>query len=175
MEANILCEREEQTVLSNLFENLSALLQDCDDAEEKRKVRNTLRSMADTTVYMTIGEEESGKTSLLRLLFQDICEVQETKSGDICEYRWGEQEFTTPVSDGYQKRFLACENMRGLSIIDTKGINRIAKNILEQIYKSAENCSAILVIFDANHVNGSRLCMGLNRKFFFKENDIFSH
>lgn len=157
MENNILCEKKEQTVLSNLFEGLSAVLQDCDDADEKEKIKKALQSMTDTTTYIVLGEAQTGKTSLLRILFQDILEISEDSTGDICEYRWGEQQFTTPLTDGFQKKFLTSENMKGLSIIDTKGLNSVNNDVLERISKLVENCDAILVVLDANRVSSSRL------------------
>lgn len=157
MEANILCERKEQTTLSTLFENLAVLLQDSDDTEEKEKIKKAIQGMTDTTTYMVLGEDRVGKTSLLRILFQDIFDVTEDMLGNICEYRWGEQEFTTPVKDGFQKRFLPYENMKGLSIIDTKGLNGMNENSLEKIGELVEACDAIFVVLDANHVGSSRL------------------
>lgn len=157
MQTNILCEREEQTALTNLFEDLSSLLQDCDEEEEKERIKKALQSMKNNTTYMFLGEEGSGKTSLLRALFQDIFDTSENMAGDVCEYRWGEQDFTTPVTDGVQKRFVTNENMKGLSIIDTRGVNRIAENSLEKLRKLAENCSAIFVVLSADHVGSPRL------------------
>lgn len=157
MEANILCEREEQTVLSNLFEGMSALLQDSDDIDEKEKIKQALQGMTDTTTYMVLGEDKTGKTNLLRILFQDILEVTEDMAGEICEYRWGEQEFTTPLTDGFQKKFITSENMKGLSIIDTKGLNGVNEVVLTKIRNSAEKCDAVFVVLDANHVTSSRL------------------
>lgn len=157
MEANILCEREEQTVLSNLFEGMSVLLQDSDDVDEKEKIKQALQGMTDTTTYMVLGEDKTGKTNLLRSLFQDIFEATENMEGEICEYRWGEQEFTTPLTDGFQKKFVTSENMKGLSIIDTKGLNGVNETTLKKIRNSAEKCDAVFVVLDANHVTGSRL------------------
>ncbi len=157
MAENILCERKEQTVLSNLFEGLSTLLQDSDDTEEKERIKKALQNMTNTTSYMVLGEKETGKTSLLRFLFQDIFETSEDMTGDICEYRWGEQEFTTPLADGFQKKFLASENMRGLSIIDTKGLNCVNETTLVKIEEAAKKCDVILVVLDANHITSSRL------------------
>lgn len=157
MSVNILCEREEQTALSNLFEDMSVLLQDSDDAEEKERIKKALQGMTNTTAYMVLGEAETGKTSLLHILFQDIFEAGEDMDGDVCEYRWGEQVFTTPLSDGFQKKFLTAENMKGLSIIDTKGLNCVSETTLTKIRKAAENCDAILVVLDAGHITSPRL------------------
>ena len=157
METNILCEKKEQTALSTLFENLAVLLQDSDDAEEKEKIKKTLQGMTDTTTYMVLGETETGKSSLLQSLFHDIFEVTEDMVGDICEYRWGEQEFTTPLSNGFQKKFITSENMKGLSIIDTKGLNCFNETTLSKIKELAEKSDAIFVVLDINHITSSRL------------------
>lgn len=157
MEANVLSERTEQTVLSNLFEGLSTLLQDSDDTAEKEKIKRALQGMTDTTTYMVLGETGTGKSSLLRVLFQGIFEEAEDMAGDVCEYRWGEQEFTTPLSNGFQKKFLTSENMKGLSIIDTKGLNCFDETALTRVKELAEKSDAIFVVLDANHITGSRL------------------
>jgi len=157
MERNILCERKEQTVLSGLFEDMSVLIQDSDDTVEKEIIKKALQGLTDTITYIVLGEEGTGKTSLLRILFQDIFEVEEDMPGDICEYRWGEQEFTTPLIDGFQKKFLSSENMKGLTIIDTKGLNCVSDAALKRINKSAERCDAVLVVLDAGCVGSIRL------------------
>ena len=112
--ANILCEKKEQIMLNDLFEDFKILLQDSDAAEEKEKVKNSLRKMADNTAYLILGEEGAGKTSLLNALFQEMASFSDDFPGEICEYRWGEQELTTPPADGVQKKFVTMENMVGI-------------------------------------------------------------
>lgn len=92
METNILCEKEERTALANLYEGISVLLQDSDDEEEKRKIKKALQGMSANTTYIVLGETGSGKTGILRNLFQDVFEAEPNLPGDICEYRWGEQD-----------------------------------------------------------------------------------
>lgn len=157
METNILCEKEERTALANLYEGISVLLQDSDDEEEKRKIKKALQGMSANTTYIVLGETGSGKTGILRNLFQDVFEAEPNLPGDICEYRWGEQEFSSPVSDGFQKRFLPADNMRGLSIIDTRGLNQIGPSALEKIQSLVGDANAIFVSLDAQHVNSARL------------------
>lgn len=157
MKENILCEREEQTVLSNLFEELSGLMQDSDDKEIKDQIHNSLRRMNDTSSYIVLGEEAVGKTSLLRAIFQEILPEQDNMAGDLCEYRWGETDYESPVTEGIQKRFVSSDNMRGISIIDTKGINRFEKSTLEKVQKMTETCSAVFVVFDAGNIRSTRL------------------
>lgn len=157
MEANILSERTEQTTLSNLFEGLSTLLQDSDDTAEKEKIKRALQGMTDTTTYMVLGETGTGKSSLLGALFQGVFEATENMAGDVCEYRWGEQEFITPLSNGFQKKFLTSENMKGLSVIDTKGLNCFDEKALIRVKELAKKSDALFVVLEANHITGSRL------------------
>lgn len=157
METNVLCEREEQRVLSELYEELSFLLQDSDDKAEKDRVRDNLKKMNDTSAYMVLGEEGVGKTSLLHLVFHDILPAQCDMSGSVCEYRWGETDYELPVTDGICRKFIPSDNMRGISIIDTKGINRMGKDMLEKIWEMAAACCAIFVAFDAGNVKSPRL------------------
>lgn len=157
MEANILSERTEQTTLSNLFEGLSTLLQDSDDTAEKEKIKRALQGMTDTTTYMVLGETGTGKSSLLGALFQGVFEAAEDMAGDVCEYRWGEQEFITPLSNGFQKKFLTSENMKGLSVIDTKGLNCFDEKALIRVKELAKKSDALFVVLEANHITGSRL------------------
>lgn len=157
MEANILSERTEQTTLSNLFEGLSTLLQDSDDTAEKERIKRALQGMTDTTTYMVLGETGTGKSSLLGALFQGVFEAAEDMAGDVCEYRWGEQEFITPLSNGFQKKFLTSENMKGLSVIDTKGLNCFDEKALIRVKELAKKSDALFVVLEANHITGSRL------------------
>lgn len=157
METNILCEKEERTALANLYEGISVLLQDSDDEEEKGKIKKALQGMTANTTYVVLGETGSGKTGILQAIFQDVFDAEPNLPGDICEYRWGEQEFSSPVSDGFQKRFLPADNMRGLSIVDTRGLNQIGPGALEKIQSLVGDASAIFVSLDAQHVNSARL------------------
>lgn len=153
---NILCE-EEQTLLTDFFEEFSDLLQDSDNKEEKEKVKIALQKMTDTTMYMVLGEEGTGKTSLLNVIFQGIFQAQDTIYGDICEYKWGEQNFEAPVADGIQRKFLSSDSMKGLSVLDTKGINRIGQKAFEKIKDYAAKCSVIFVVFDAGNIGSPRI------------------
>ncbi|MCM1156713.1 MAG: hypothetical protein NC392_15265 [Roseburia sp.] len=157
MNANILCEQEEQTLLTDFFEKLSGLLQDSDDLEEKEKIKKAMQRMTDTTAYIVLGEEQTGKTSLLNAVFSDIFQAKDAIGGDICEYRWGEQDYETPVIDGIQKRFLSSERMKGLSVLDTKGIGRMSPEALDQIRERAARCSAVFVVLEAGNVRSPRI------------------
>ena len=121
---NILCEKNEHIILNQAFEEFRILLQDSDAAEEKEMVKKSLKRMTDTTTYLVLGDEGVGKTTLLNAVFQDMTLFSDSIAGEMCEYRWGEQEVLTPVSDGKQKKFVTTDNMRGISIVDTKGIDQ---------------------------------------------------
>ena len=155
--ANILCEKKEQIMLNDLFEDFKILLQDSDAAEEKEKVKNSLRKMADNTAYLILGEEGAGKTSLLNALFQEMASFSDDFPGEICEYRWGEQELTTPPADGVQKKFVTMENMRGISIVDTKGINRFTGETRKKIREQIERAVRFL-LFLTQSISGVRSC-----------------
>ncbi|MCM1048813.1 MAG: GTPase domain-containing protein [Clostridiales bacterium] len=157
METNILCEKEERVALSNLYEGISVILQDSDDEAEKQKIKKAIQGMNSNTTYIILGEAQSGKTAILRSLFQDVFVAEANMSGDICEYRWGEQEFTSPITNGFQKRFLTSDNIQGLSIIDTKGLNQVSPDALAKIQELTENANAIFVSLDAQRINSMRL------------------
>lgn len=178
--ANILCEKREQIILNDLFEDFKILLQDSDAAEEKEKVKNSLKKMADNTTYLILGEEGAGKTSLLNALFQEMTSFADDFAGEICEYRWGEQDLTTPPVDGIQKKFVTMENMRGLSIVDTKGINRFTEEARKKVKEQIERSSAVFVVFDAEHIRSPKLwdilegCPQKRMIFFLTKCDLLS-
>ncbi len=155
--ANILCEKREHIVLTDLFENFETLLQDSDAEEEKKRIKNSLRKMTDNTTYIILGNEGVGKTSLLRAVFQNVASFPDDLSGDLCEYRWGEQEVLTPIVDGMCKRFVTSENLKGISIIDTKGIDIIGDDTRKTIRKQIERSSAVLVVFDVGNIRSPKL------------------
>ena len=158
MEAtNILCEKKEQLEINTLFEDVKKLLQDSDAAEEKEKVKNSLKKMSDTTTYIILGNEKSGKTNLLNAIFQDMTSFLDDFQGKMCEYRWGEQEVLSPLKDGVQKKFVTSENMRGISVIDTKGIESIGTDMKIKIKEQVERSSAVFVVFDACNIRSSKL------------------
>ncbi|MBQ2936817.1 MAG: hypothetical protein IJD96_11345 [Lachnospiraceae bacterium] len=157
METNILCQKEEQVVLTGFYEELMALLQDTDAAAEKEKIKNALKNMSETTTYLVLGEEKVGKTSLLHLIFNDIFDVTNEMEGDICEYRWGEQEAVTPIADGFQRKFMPSENMRGISIIDTKGIGTLNTQSLHKLRELAVKSDVIFAVFDVGKINSSKM------------------
>ena len=177
---NILCERKEQIILNHIFEDFKVLLQDSDAAEEKEQVKNSLKRMSETTAYLVLGDEGVGKTSLLNAIFQDMASFSDNFPGEMCEYHWGEQELLTPVSDGMQKKFVTAENMRGISIIDTKGINRFSAEFRIKVQEQIERSSAIFVVFSADSIRSPKLwdalegCPQKRMLFFLTKCDLLS-
>ena len=177
---NILCEKKEQIVLNNFFEDFKALLQDSDAVEEKEKVKNSLKKMTDATTYIILGNACVGKTSLLNAVFQGMVSFSDSLQGEMCEYRWGEQELTTPLLNGVQKKFITSDNMRGISIIDTKGIDNILPNAKEKIKGQIEKSSAVFVVFDASNIRSPKLwdiiegCPEKRMIFFLTKCDLIS-
>ena len=157
MATNILCENEESTILSGLFEELSAILQDSDDQYEKEKIQDGLQKLTDTTAYLVLGEDGVGKTSVLRMLFQDVLALPDYLTGDICEYRWGAQTFETPVSGGFQKKFVPSDKMKGISIIDTRGLNRMRDGSFGKLSSLVSGCDAVFAVLDAQNIRSPKL------------------
>lgn len=154
---NVLCQREEQVVVSALFEEVAGLLQDCDDSTEKEKIKKVLQELNHTTSYIVLGESQVGKTTLMQVVFQDIFDMPDEMAGDVCEYRYGEREVVTPLLDGSQKHFIPNEDLKGISIIDTKGVNQVHKDTLEKISKLVENCGAAFIVLEAARINSASL------------------
>ena len=80
-------------------------------------IKEILHNMNDTVSYVFLGEEGVGKTTLLRALFQNILDNDQSNNreemrADICEYRFGDQEFITQPLNGYQKKFIVSENLK---------------------------------------------------------------
>lgn len=177
---NILCEKKEQIMLNDLFEDFRVLLQDSDAAEEKEMVKNSLKKMADNTTYLILGADRVGKTSLLNAVFQEMAAFSDDFSGEMCEYRWGEQELTTPVADGMQKRFVTTENMRGISIVDSRGINQFGEAVRKKAKEQMERSSAVFVVFDADNIRSPKVwdmlegCPQKRMIFFLTKCDLLS-
>lgn len=154
---NILCEKKEHMVLNDLFDNFKILLQDTDANEEKEQIKNSLRKMTDNTAYIILGNAGVGKTTLLREIFDGMVSFSECLSSDLCEYRWGEQELLTPAVDGMCKQFVTSESIRGISIIDTIGIDVISADSLKNVRQQIQRSSVVFVVFDAGNIRSPKL------------------
>lgn len=154
---NILCQRDEHYRLTSMFESVYSVLLECDDTEERERFKKAIQSMASPTSYIVLGESGVGKTSVLSGIFRDIIRADDSIDGDICEYRWGEQDFAAPVNNGFQRKFVTDENMRGLSVIDSKGLDLMSGASLDKVRELAEGCSAVFVAFDTGHITSPRL------------------
>lgn len=171
MKQNILCQREEQVIVTDFFENVSNLLQDCDDCEEKEKIHEIIHSMNETVSYIFVGEDAVGKTTLLKNIFADIVEINEEMMADICEYRYGEQKFATQPLNGFQKKFLPLENLRGISVIDTKGINGFAETSRNKLGEVIAKCQVVFVVLDIQRISSPALWDVIEE--FYTKNMIF--
>lgn len=154
---NILCLKKEQVILTNFYEELTALLQDSDAMKEKEQLKTALKNMSSMTTYLILGDQGVGKTGLLRYMFQDIFDVSDNMTANICEYRYGAEATQLPAVEGFEKRFIPSENLMGISVIDTKGINVMRENEVKIISELLERCSAVLVVFSAQNVNSLKV------------------
>lgn len=125
MDNNILCQKKEQTVLTDFFENVSKIIRECDDCEEKEKIKKILHSMNEPVSYIFLGEQGVGKTTLLKVLLSNIFVIQ--------------------------------EEMQGISVIDTRGLNQLGENLLSKARELTAECQAILVVLDAGRINSLSL------------------
>lgn len=157
VEENALCEQKEQSILTNLFEQVNDLLKDSDDTNEKEQIKRALQNMASPISYIILGDEGVGKTSLLQTIFQDILDVSDCMDADICEYRWGEQKFSVAIQDGYVRYFQPTEALRGLSVIDTKGLKKMPRGSLEKTDELAKSCDVVMAVFDAGNIKCAKL------------------
>lgn len=66
IEENTLCERKEQSALTNLFEQMNDLLKDSDDVNEKEQIKRALQNMASPITYVVLGDEGAGKQACSR-------------------------------------------------------------------------------------------------------------
>ncbi|MCM1497349.1 MAG: GTPase domain-containing protein [Clostridium sp.] len=153
---NMLCECRQQKSLDCFYEELKQLLQDSDALEEKKKVQDSLKNMAENITYFMLGEEGAGKSSLLHALFFNIL-PEEEMSESICEYRWGEEDAAVSLADGFEKRFVNNENIRGLSIIDTKGPQIMSAGAMKKVTEIAGKCDVLLAVFDAKCVERGKV------------------
>ena len=157
MENNVLCLKKEQHVLSNFYEELSILLQDSDAIKEKEQIKAALKNMSSTTTYLVLGDKGVGKTALLRYMFQDIVDIPDNMTASICEYRYGEESAELPAIEGFEKKFVVSENLMGMSIIDTKGIDAMKNNEVQKISELLKRSSAVIVAFSAENVNSMKV------------------
>lgn len=154
---NELCEREERGILNELYQDVLFLLKDSDVLEIKEQIKDALKNMSTTTTYVVIGEGQAGKTSLLKILFEDIIEIPEKMESDICEYRWGEQAAETLIEDGFQKKFFPVPELQGLSIIDSKGIREMSPNTLHKMKELVGISQVVFVVLDISNINSSKV------------------
>ena len=157
MKTNVLSLKKEQSVLSDFFEELNILLQDSDVVKEKEQIKEALKNMSATTTYLILGDEGVGKTALLKYMFQDIVEIPDNMTANICEYRYGEEFAELPAIEGFEKKFIVSENLMGMSIIDTKGIDTMKMSETQKIAELLERSSAVLVTFSAENVNSLKV------------------
>lgn len=157
MKTNVLCLKKEQSVLNDFYEELRILIQDSDAIKEKDQIKEALKNMSSITTYLILGDEGVGKTGLLNYIFQDIVDIPDDMTAHICEYRYGEQFAELPAVEGFEKKFIVSENLMGMSIIDTKGIDTMNINEVEKIAELLERSSAVFVTFSAENVNSLKV------------------
>lgn len=156
METNVLSLKKEQSVLNNFYEELSILLKDSDAIKEKEKIKEAIKNMSSTTTYIIMGDEGVGKTELLKYMFRDVADIPDM-TANICEYRYGEENAELPAVEGFEKKFIVAENLMGISLIDTKGLDTMTAGETQKIAELLDRSSAVIVAFSAENVNSLKV------------------
>lgn len=153
----LLCYDEEQSAVSAFFEKVAFLLKDCDECEEKDKIKEIIHDINNNVSYIFVGESGVGKTTLIQSIFGNIFEVNQNVVADICEYRYGENKFITQPINGFGKIFIPAEKLKGISVIDTKDVQCLRKETSEKLAQILSKSGVIFVVLDAQKINSPRI------------------
>ncbi|MBQ9438914.1 MAG: GTPase domain-containing protein [Lachnospiraceae bacterium] len=139
-------------------EGLNALLQDSDAAQEKELVRDFLRKYSKNFSFAAVGDSNTGKTSLLRVLFGDFVSFSEAPAQEIREYCYGDEAGEYVLNPGHIKVFQTAAPLKGVSVIDTKGTDLLStpeeKEALQNVILKSD---VLLAVFDAANVSAFSL------------------
>lgn len=146
---------EDKQLMENLLKDVSLAIKDSDALEEKEIVNDFLRKVSETFLFVTIGSSGVGKSTFLNRLFQCALSDREmpesTKS--IREYRYGVSEAAVRVNEHVTRIFKSREELDGLQIIDTQGIDQMGENgSLECVREYLRKSSVVFVLFDVRSV-----------------------
>ena len=146
---------EDKQVTQNLLEEVSLVIKDSDAVAEKEMVKKFLQRVSDTISFVVIGDSKSGKTSFLDALFQgNLLNGQDVIStAGIHEIRRGAESITFQVDRNYIKSFYTDEQLEGLAVIDTQGIDAFSDEYTSSKLKECISKSDVLfAVFPADHI-----------------------
>lgn len=146
---------EDKQVTQNLLEEVSLVIKDSDAVAEKEMVKKFLQRVSDTISFVAIGDSKCGKTSFLDALFQEkILYGQDAVSTvGIHEIRRGAESITFQVDRNYIKSFYTDEQLEGLAVIDTQGIDTFSDEYTSSKLKECILKSDVLfAVFPADHI-----------------------
>lgn len=146
---------EDKQVTQNLLEEVSLVIKDSDAVAEKGMVKKFLQRVSDTISFVAIGDSKCGKTSFLDALFQEkILYGQDAVSTvGIHEIRRGAESITFQVDRNYIKSFYTDEQLEGLAVIDTQGIDTFSDEYTSSKLKECILKSDVLfAVFPADHI-----------------------
>lgn len=130
---------------------LNGLVKDTDDEKIKQEVKSFLADVSQVYRVLVIGGEKTGRTTVLRNCFAESREqtiVKEETVG-ICELRYGAQEITMQVEEGYSRRFVTDSKLEGLALFDV-GSRDIYKT--ETAHRLAAGADVIIAVFSPNNI-----------------------
>lgn len=148
---------EDKKAARQLLEHVNLLIKDSDAIEEKEMVKQFLKKVSQPITITVEGNKQTGKTTFLNNLFQDIvpCNQEAVPTVGIREVCYGAEEAVISPVVYYERRFLPNEKLQGLRLIDTQGMDTITdKEHLAKIKEISYTTDVLIVLFSAESVNG---------------------
>ncbi|MBT9777019.1 hypothetical protein GPL15_10955 [Clostridium sp. MCC353] len=156
MESNLNYFCEDKIRLEKLLSDLSDILKDTDDRETKEKIQSAVRQMVKAYRIMVIGERQSGRTSLLNQMF--LCGKWENTGGGlektdgIVEICFGAAQAEIRVADGFVRKFVTDEELKGLVLTDVGGEELYRDRRIEEMSLDSQ---VILAVFSAENIQSA--------------------
>ena len=133
-------------VETDIIEHMNRILQDSDAVQEKEIIRKYLQEISDTFQFMVIGESNTGKTSLLKQLFGEAVFATHTQRNEIIDYRYGAEYAEFQITDFCRRIFNTIDILKGISILDTFGMERVNDPETEKFIRDNAARSDVLLV-----------------------------
>ena len=130
----------------DITEKMNSILQDSDAGEEKEIIKKYLKEISANFQFMIIGESGVGKTSLLKTLFGEAVFLSHTQRDEIIDYRYGDEYAEFQITGFCRRIFNRIDILKGISIIDTFGIDKINNPETETFIRDNVSRSDVLLV-----------------------------
>lgn len=155
---NPACSCQDKLNLERVLTQLKELLKDTDDQESKERVDRAVQSVAAAYRVIVVGEERSGRTSLLRHVFMQrdsaVNEDPDRRTHGIEEIRFGAAETRLKVDDYLTRRFSTDPELEGLVLTDI-GEERFYRD--PRVTDIAEDAQVVLAVFSAENIQNPEI------------------